>query len=115
MAEQQQSANRSEFEQRLIAKALSDEAFARELTEHPRAVLERELAEKRPGIRLPEQVQVEVLQETPSTVYLVLPPRPAARPTGELADEELERVAGGEVEYTYSLYNLPDDQYGCIC
>jgi hypothetical protein len=115
MAEQQQSANRSEFERRLIAKALSDEAFARELKEHPRAVLERELAEKRPGIRLPEQVQVEVLQETPSTVYLVLPPRPAARPIGELADEELERVAGGEGEvyYTYSLYDPAGA--GCIC
>jgi hypothetical protein len=113
MAEQQRSANRRAFEQRLIGKALSDEAFARELKEHPRAVLERELAEERPGIRLPEQVRVEVLQETPSTVYLVLPPRPAARPQGELADAELERVAGGADFYTYSLG--VDESYGCIC
>ena len=115
MAEQQRFANRRELEQRLIAKAMSDEAFARELKEDPRAVLERELAEGGAGIRLPQQVRVEVLQETPSTLYLVLPPRPAARPQGELEDAELERVAGGEGEVflTFSV-DYPQSPE-CIC
>ena len=43
---------------------------------------------------MPEQIRVEVLEESPSTVYLVLPP-PVAGTGTELSDAELEAVAGG--------------------
>ena len=36
------------------------------------------------------------MEETPDTVYIVLPGRPADVRAGELSDRELESVAGGE-------------------
>ena len=36
------------------------------------------------------------MEETPDTVYLVLPGRPTDTESGELSDRELESVAGGE-------------------
>ena len=46
------------------------------------------------GTRLPESVQVRVVEETADTIYLVLP---SASPLGgELSERELEAVAGGE-------------------
>ena len=60
----------------------------------PKEVMAREL-----GSAIPEHIQVQVLEESPTTVYLVLPPpTPGADP--ELADEELEAVAGGSIEDT---------------
>jgi hypothetical protein len=44
--------------------------------------------------RLPENIPVKVLEETPTTLYLVLPSRSAA-PQGELSDADLEAVAAG--------------------
>lgn len=45
-------------------------------------------------MQIPSNIAVEVVEETPTKVYLVLPPAAAARGQ-ELSDEELEAVAGG--------------------
>ena len=45
------------------------------------------------GRRIPAEIDVRVVEETPNTLYLVLPPNGAS---GELSDKELDAVAGGE-------------------
>ena len=48
------------------------------------------------GRRLPEGVQVRVVEESADTIYLVLPSASAlVDQGGELSDQELEAVAGG--------------------
>ena len=42
---------------------------------------------------------MQVLEESPSTVYLVLPP-PVPGAGAELSDADLEAVAGGWTEFT---------------
>ncbi len=81
---------RTEVERRLIQRSLQDDSFRQRLLDDPKAVVEQEL-----GSRLPEGVEVRVVQESAQTIYLVLP---SASPLGggvELSDRELEGVAGG--------------------
>ena len=80
---------RQRLEARLINRALKDDTFREELVRDPRAVFAREL-----GIQMPEHIQVQVLEESPSTVYLVLPQRLPGAGT-EFSDADLEAVAGG--------------------
>ena len=53
----------------------------------PKAVIERELG------RAPRGVEIKVVEETPTTMYLVLPPKPPA--VDELSDEGLDHAADG--------------------
>ncbi len=49
------------------------------------------------GTKLPEGVQVRAVEETAETIYLVLPgASPLAGERGELSDQELDAVTGGE-------------------
>ena len=88
---------RAEMERRLIEKSLQDESMRQRLLADPRAALEEEL-----GTRLPENIEVRVVEETADTIYLVLPSAsPLGGEGGELSDRELEAVAGagwGSVE-----------------
>jgi hypothetical protein len=72
----------------LIARALKDPAFRQKVLNDPKAVLASEY-----NIRLPEHITVRVLEETPNTLTLVLPSQEEA--VQELADSDLEAVAGG--------------------
>jgi hypothetical protein len=81
--------NRRDLEIKLITRAWKDEAFARELRSNPKAVVEREM-----GMKLGDDVEIKVLEETQKTMYLVLPEKPQA-PQGELSDEQLAAAAGG--------------------
>jgi len=92
-----EAAGRQEMERRLVDRSLQDDAFRRRLLEDPRATVEQEL-----GTRLPEDVQVRTVEETPDTIYLVLPSSsPLGGEGGELSDRELEAVAGGDVAYSW--------------
>jgi hypothetical protein len=71
---------------RVISKAWSDEAFKKRLMSHARAVL------KENGLTFPEGVVVNAVENTDKVFYLVIPPKP------ELKDEQLDKVAGGEME-----------------
>ncbi len=71
---------------RIIARAWTDDAFKQELMANPTEVL------KAQGIAIPEGTDVRVVENTESTIYLILP----ARPSGELSDEQLTQVAGGD-------------------
>jgi hypothetical protein len=83
------SQSRDQVEQRIAEKAASDPDFRQQLINDPRATLGAEL-----GVSLPENVNVTVLEESTSNVYIVLPPAGTAAGT-ELSDEELGAVAGG--------------------
>jgi hypothetical protein len=90
MTEASGGGSRAEMERRLIDRSLQDEEFRQRLLAEPRAAIEQEFES-----RLPESVEVRVVEETKDTIYLVLP---SASPVGqgdELSDQELEAVAGG--------------------
>jgi hypothetical protein len=79
---------RRDIEARLITQAWKDEAFVADLRRDPRAAIQRELAKL--GIEdavLPENVEVTVLEETPTHLYLVIPPKPGS---DVLSNDELE-------------------------
>jgi hypothetical protein len=87
---------RQNLEVRVIAKAMKDEAFRQALVAS-KEVLNRELGEIIGGVRLPDNIGMKVLEETPPNLYIVLPPRPEAEGRGELSDAELAGVTGGAV------------------
>jgi hypothetical protein len=94
---------RQQFEQRLIEKAMKDEAFRKRLIENPGAAIEAET-----GMKMPEAFKIKVLEEDPQTVYLVLPQNSAANDIMELSDAELEAVAGG-----YDIWSRATDCGSC--
>ncbi|MGF1470891.1 MAG: NHLP leader peptide family RiPP precursor [Rubrobacteraceae bacterium] len=80
-----------EIRQRLMQRSVEDEEFRQRLLDDPKAAIEEEL-----GTSLPEEVEVRCVEETPDTVYLVLPPKARGTPEGSgLTARELEAVAGG--------------------
>jgi hypothetical protein len=70
---------RQNLEVRVIGKAMKDEAYRQALIASPKAVLNRELGEMIGGVRLPDAVEVMVVEETPNNLCIVLPPRPRGR------------------------------------
>jgi hypothetical protein len=64
--------------QDLITKAWEDEAFKQELLSKPKATIEKAL-----GVPLPEDVEIYVHEQTPTTVDLVLPMKQADLGTEE--------------------------------
>lgn len=85
-----QGKTRKELEQEIVAKAWKDEAFKQQLLSNSKETIAKEI-----GIELPENFQMKVLEETPNTVYFVLPMKPSGIETeGELSEEALESVAG---------------------
>ena len=91
---------RKQLEAQLIDRAMQDDAFRQELVRDPRGVFARELS-----VRIPEHITVQVLEESPSTVYLVLPRLPDS-PGVDLADEELEGIAGGFMDPTLQTVDV---------
>ncbi len=74
----------------LMLKAAADPGFRQELLRDPRAMIFREL-----GIALPDEVRIEVIEEAPGLVYLVVPSPDTVPEARQLSDEEIASVAGG--------------------
>ena len=75
---------------RIIGRAWEDQAFKAKLLSDPRAAIEQAS-----GLKLPAGVSVKVVEETGDTLYFVIPSSPLSA-EGELSDEALAKVAGGE-------------------
>ena len=71
---------------KVVAKAWRDPSFKAKLIADPRAIL----AEA--GVAIPAGVTVKVLEDTATHLNFVLPPKP----TGQLSDEALDKVAAGD-------------------
>ncbi len=68
MIDQLQSKSQRNLRAQLIARAWHDPIFKEKLLTDPQPAIEEEL-----DLRLPEDLQVTVLEETPDTLYLILP------------------------------------------
>ena len=91
MAEASGGGVRSEVERRLVQRSIEDEDFRQKLLDDPKGALEQELE-----TQLPEDVEVRVVEESPKTIYLVLPGTSLPlEEGGELSDQALDAVAGG--------------------
>ena len=88
------SMNRQQFEAGIVAKAWRDPEYRKRLLKSPKEVVQEELRKLRPGVTLPETLQVYVHEETPNAVHLTLPMNPAEY--GEASgDEWMDNVTGG--------------------
>lgn len=86
---------RAEIEEIVIENATKHEKYREALLSDPKKTVETQL-----NNTLPENVSVEVVQETPTKIFIRLPHVVAEG--AELSDEDLEQVAGGK-----------DDTYSC--
>jgi Nitrile hydratase, alpha chain len=108
-----EGSGRAEVERRIIQRSIEDESFRQRLLEDPKAAVEQEL-----GTRLPEGVRVVTVEETPDTIYLVLPSTPmAGGESGALSDQQLESVAGGWATFQMTCgndcYPTGPGMFGC--
>jgi hypothetical protein len=91
MSEQggQQGSERARLQAQVLERASKDREFRSQLLENPKEALAQEFE-----VQIPESIELEVVEESPSTIYLVLPP--ATPDVGqELSERDLEAVAGG--------------------
>ena len=88
---------------KMVARAWRDPAFKAKLLADPHATL------KEAGLQVREGVTVKVVENTDTHHHLVLPPKP----TGELSDEALDKVAGGNLcDWTICGQNV---DHGRLC
>ena len=76
----------------IIAIAVKDEAFREQLLKNPKRAIHKEF-----GIDFPEGVTVQVHQNSPTVINLVLPEPLELSTQRELTAQELQQVAGGAI------------------
>ncbi len=82
----------------LVAKAAADPVFRESLLTNPRLTIEAELARTVGEVKLPQSLEIKVVEDTPNKMHLVLPAnREGER---ELSEAELETVSGGGTNVT---------------
>jgi hypothetical protein len=79
---------RQNIQQELVLKALKDDGYRQHLKANPKAALEEAI-----GQSLPADVNITVVEESASNLYLILPPPLPANV--ELSDDQLDAAAGG--------------------
>ncbi|MDB5101341.1 MAG: nitrile hydratase-like protein [Cyanobacteria bacterium RYN_339] len=89
-----------DMENILVAKALQDANFRKELLANPKSVAEREF-----GITIPADIKIAAIQSPADTLTIVVPYVPAVGADGELSDADLESVAGGSKAGARSFFN----------
>ncbi|MDF2610947.1 MAG: nitrile hydratase [Lachnospiraceae bacterium] len=77
--------NRLELQEKVMEKAMQDEAFRASLLKDPKGTIKKEF-----DITLPDNFTVKTLEEDASSITLFVPPYQS-----ELSDENLDNVAGG--------------------
>ena len=89
MTEQPQPQTRKDIEAHIIAKAWKDESYKQKLLSNSKGVIEQEF-----NIQLPKEVNVQVMEENPTSLYFVLPARHEILGQ-KISDEQLAVIAGG--------------------
>ena len=87
---QEQGQQRARQWGQIVARAWTDPAFKQRLLANPTDAL------REGGIDVPADTEVRVIEDTEQVRHLVLPPKP----TAELSDELLDRVAAGTFLYS---------------
>ena len=82
----QTTGKRKMLEEKIISKAMEDSGFRQALVSDPRGTLQKEMK-----LSVPAEIDIEVLEEKPNKVYLVLP---FNSQNMELSDDALKGVAG---------------------
>lgn len=59
---------RNELQQKILEKAMKDEAFKKELMANPKEALKKEF-----NIEVPQDIDIKVLEETEKQVYITIP------------------------------------------
>jgi hypothetical protein len=88
MAETQSQETWGKRWSQLVAKVWSDDRLRQRLLADPTTVLTEH------GLEPPPGVQVKIVEDTATAVYLPLPSKPI-KPAGELSEEDIARVAHG--------------------
>lgn len=78
-----------------IEKALKDKTYESLLRANPKAALE-EL-----GIAIPDNIKIELVEETPGTITIIYPKAPSE----ELSELSLAAVAGGSISFHFNKSN----------
>ena len=86
--------SRGELNDLLAGFATKNEQYRAALLRDPKDVVERQLNSK-----LPDNLNVKVIQDSASTMHVVLPHVPSEG--DELSDSDLESVAGGFLDDSY--------------
>src|SRR5690349_1942523 len=81
--------SRREMEEKIVARAWTDDEFRRKFVADPKGQFEQHL-----GTKLPESLTITVHEEAPDNLHFVIPAKPPGN-LSELSDEDLEKVAGG--------------------
>jgi hypothetical protein len=87
---------RNELNEKIIERAWKDEAFKEKLLKDPKAAL----LQMNPN--LPKELNIQVHEESPKTIHLVLPSDPAK---SKLSDDELDSVVGAGGSDSYCDHN----------
>ena len=94
--------NRQQFEAGIVLKAWKDPEYRKRLIESPKQVVQEELEKIRPGVKLPDNLQIYLHQETPNIVHMTLPVNPVDY--GELSgDAWMDDVTGGLFSKTVAI------------
>ncbi len=79
------------WKNRITKRVASDENLKKQLLQNPKKILAEEFQ-----LSLPNDVEVVILQDTPTKIHLTLPhPKWESSGSDELADEHLKMVSGG--------------------
>ncbi len=87
-----QTVSLEKLQENIISNATKNVDYRKRLINDPKALLESQLGQPLPG-----SFKVDVLQESPTQAYIVLPYE-APKSGSELSDEDLESVAGGKAK-----------------
>ena len=93
--------------QQIITRAMKDEAFRQQLLSNPRNAIESDQ-----GVSLPANLMIQVHEDTPTTIHLVLPMQPSAGEPQELSEAELTMIVGGAGPVaSHGLFTLTGGQH----
>ena len=90
MSNENKITNRRKFEDEIVLKAWNDSEFKKKLLGSPKEVIQEEMRKVNSELKLPDDLQVFVHEETPKAFHMTLPLNPA-----DIDEDSLANVAGG--------------------